>query len=177
MNMKGSAIAYTSAFLTILIFAATGCAPKQPADQQAEISSPQGTVGVSPSVSMPGQTPDGSSPASAQDAFNKTIYFDYDRHDLKPEAKEVLGELVSFLKANPDLRVQIAGNCDERGTNEYNIALGDKRARSAQEYCTSSGIDPKRISTISYGEEKPADPAGNEEAWAKNRRDEFIFSK
>lgn len=175
--MKDRAIAFTVAILMILTFAVSGCAPKQPAEQSAEVSGPQGTVGGSPAGTAPGQAPDGSVSVSTQDGFNKTIYFDYDRYELKPETEQELTGLVNYMKANTGFKVQIAGYCDERGTNEYNIALGDKRARVVQQYCVSSGIDPQRVSIISYGEEHPADPGHDEEAWAKNRRDEFVFSK
>ncbi len=177
MNMKDKAIAYAAAILMILTLVAAGCAPRQPAEQSAEVSGPQGTVGGTPAGTTPGQAPDGTISAPTQSGFNKIVYFDYDSYNLKPEAKQELTELVSYMKANSTFKVQIAGNCDERGTNEYNVALGDKRARVVQEYCVSSGIDPKRISTISYGEEKPLHPGHNEEAWSKNRRDEFVFSK
>jgi len=89
----------------------------------------------------------------------------------------MLDTLVGLLKANPGLKVQVAGNCDERGTTEYNLALGDRRAKVARDYCVDKGIDAQRVSTVSYGEEKPVDPAGTEEAWAKNRRDDFLFGK
>ena len=90
---------------------------------------------------------------------------------------ETLNELASFLKGNTGLKVKIEGNCDERGTTEYNLALGERRAKAALDYIVSQGINSARVSTISYGKEKPADPNHNEEAWAKNRRDEFILSK
>ena len=75
---------------------------------------------------------------------------------------------------NPQKEVVIEGHCDERGTEEYNIALGERRANSAKKYLINLGVNPSQLSTISFGEEKPADPGHNEEAWAKNRRDEFV---
>jgi len=104
----------------------------------------------------------------------KTIYFDFDRYDLRPDAKKTLEENAEVLKANPTWKVLIEGHCDERGSNEYNLVLGEKRARSAMEYLIKLGIDPNRLSIVSYGEERPADPGHNEEAWAKNRRCEFV---
>jgi peptidoglycan-associated lipoprotein len=101
------------------------------------------------------------------------IHFDFDKFDLTSKDMETLSQKVSFLKENPDLKIRIEGNCDERGTTEYNLALGDRRAKSAQSYLTEQGIAPERISTISYGKEKPLDPSHNEKAWAKNRRDHF----
>jgi peptidoglycan-associated lipoprotein len=104
------------------------------------------------------------------------IRFDFDQFDLKPEAREVLNKIGEFMKASKDVSVVIEGNCDERGTVEYNLALGEKRALSAQKYLVGLGVDQGRIKTISYGKERPLDPAQNEEAWAKNRRDHFVVT-
>jgi len=101
------------------------------------------------------------------------IYFDFDKYNLKPPAVAKLDEVADFMSKNSDAKVRIEGNCDERGTNEYNLALGDRRANSAKKYLVDSGISAERLSTISYGEERPADPGHDEAAWAKNRRDEF----
>jgi peptidoglycan-associated lipoprotein len=116
-----------------------------------------------------------------QDQINafesEKIYFDYDKADLKPESQTTLENKAKFLNANPSYSLRIEGNCDERGTNEYNLALGERRADAAKNFLSSLGISANRITTISYGEEKPVDPAHNEAAWAKNRRDEFKLSK
>ncbi|MCG6880785.1 MAG: peptidoglycan-associated lipoprotein Pal [Deltaproteobacteria bacterium] len=111
--------------------------------------------------------------ALARDFENLDIYFDYDRSNLKPEAQQVLREKADFLRANPSYSVLIAGNCDDRGTEEYNLALGERRAMSAKKFLVALGISPDRIKTISYGELRPADPANNPVAWALNRRDTF----
>jgi peptidoglycan-associated lipoprotein len=103
----------------------------------------------------------------------QTIYFDFDKYNLKPPAIKKLDKTADWLSKNPSVRIRIEGHCDERGTNEYNLALGDRRANSAKKYLVNLGISPERISTISYGEERPVDPGHNEAAWAKNRRDEF----
>ena len=103
----------------------------------------------------------------------QTIYFDFDKYNLKPPAIKKLDKTADWLSKNPNVRIRIEGHCDERGTNEYNLALGDRRANSAKKYLINLGISPERISTISYGEERPVDPGHNEAAWAKNRRDEF----
>ena len=170
-----------SGLIVVFVFtlSLTGCAPKKAAEQSSEVSQPQSAAGTAP-AETPGKAPaEGSEApgAAAQGGFDKVIYFDFDQYELKPEATQALSDLVTYLNANPDLKVQICGNCDERGTNEYNIALGDKRAKAAQEFCITQGIDPQKICTISYGEEKPADPGHSEEAWAKNRRDDFVFRK
>ncbi len=103
----------------------------------------------------------------------KDINFAFDRADLTATSKEILGSNAAWLKENPGTTVQVQGHCDERGTDEYNMALGWKRANSGAEYLKALGIESSRVSTISYGENVPLDPAHNEGAWAKNRRDHF----
>lgn len=100
----------------------------------------------------------------------ENVYFDFDKYDLTPTALQMLADNAGVLQAYPDVKVMIEGHCDERGTIEYNLALGDKRARAAKDYLISLGVDAMRIATISYGKERPVDPRHNEEAWAKNRR-------
>jgi peptidoglycan-associated lipoprotein len=116
-----------------------------------------------------------------QDQINavesEKIFFDYDKADLNPEAQSTLQNKAKFLQVNPVYKLTVEGNCDERGTNEYNLALGERRADAAKKFLVSLGISENRISTISFGEEKPVDPGQNEAAWAKNRRDEFKLSK
>ncbi|MBW1697236.1 MAG: peptidoglycan-associated lipoprotein Pal [Deltaproteobacteria bacterium] len=106
---------------------------------------------------------------------SEMIYFDFDKSNLKPEAQEVLKRKAEFLRKYPDVKVIIEGHCDERGTNEYNLALGDRRANSAKAFLVNLGIAESRLTTISYGEERPLDPGHNEKAWAKNRRDQFVI--
>jgi peptidoglycan-associated lipoprotein len=101
------------------------------------------------------------------------IYFDFDRSDLKPEARATLQEKADFLRAYPSVTVIIEGHCDERGTAEYNIALGERRAEAAKGFLMNLGISGSRMTTISYGEEKPVAMGHNEKAWAKNRRVHF----
>jgi peptidoglycan-associated lipoprotein len=103
----------------------------------------------------------------------ESIYFDFDMSELKPAARTTLTKKAAFLKANPAYKVRIEGHCDERGTNEYNLALGDRRANAASKFLNALDISADRITTVSYGEERPADPGHNEDAWTKNRRDEF----
>jgi peptidoglycan-associated lipoprotein len=100
----------------------------------------------------------------------KDIRFDYDKYDIRPGDAEVLKENAAVLKKYPTVKIQVEGHCDERGTNEYNLALGERRANSTKKYLTSLGISLDRMSTISYGEERPLDSSSQEEAWAKNRR-------
>jgi len=111
-----------------------------------------------------------------RDTFKSNIiYFDFDRSSIKTSERSKLDAIAKILKSKPETKIQIEGHCDERGTEEYNRALGERRALAAREYLIRSGISADRIFTISYGEDKPADPGHNEEAWAKNRRDEFIL--
>jgi peptidoglycan-associated lipoprotein len=100
----------------------------------------------------------------------KDIYFDFDKYDIRLEDTVILKGNAEILKKYLKVKIQIEGHCDERGTNEYNLALGERRANSTKNYLASLGISQDRISTISYGEEKPLDPGHNEEAWGKNRR-------
>jgi peptidoglycan-associated lipoprotein len=102
----------------------------------------------------------------------KTIYFDYDKSDLLPDALDTLKENAAYLINNPSINVVVEGHCDERGTIEYNLSLGQRRAVKVKEYYTQLGVAANRIATISYGEEKAVDPGNNERAWAKNRRAE-----
>jgi len=106
---------------------------------------------------------------------NEDIHFDFDKYYIRPDAAEILKKKAQWLKEHPEVHLLIEGHCDERGTEEYNLALGERRANSAKEFLVSLGIDPKRISIISYGEERPVDPRSCEEAWAKNRRDHFVI--
>ncbi|MBI5183382.1 MAG: peptidoglycan-associated lipoprotein Pal [Nitrospinae bacterium] len=107
----------------------------------------------------------------------KDIYFDFDKSNIKPSEREVLNKNGEWLKDNPNVRVQIEGHCDERGTNEYNIALGERRAVSARDYLLSLGISSERLYTVSYGEEKPACTEQNESCWWQNRRAHFLVGK
>jgi peptidoglycan-associated lipoprotein len=100
----------------------------------------------------------------------KDIHFDFDRYDIRPADASILKENAALLNKYTNVKIQIEGHCDERGTVEYNLALGERRATGAKNYLVSLGIAPARISTISYGKEKPLDPRHNEEAWTKNRR-------
>ena len=105
------------------------------------------------------------------------IYFAFDKSDLTDESKSTLREKGDWLRLNGGYSVTISGNCDERGTAEYNLALGERRAHAAKKFLMGLGISEKRLATVSYGEEKPIDPGNNEEAWAKNRNAQFSLNK
>jgi len=103
----------------------------------------------------------------------QTVYFDFDKYNLRADAKAALDMDYDLLMEFPDAIVKIEGNCDERGTVEYNQSLGQKRAQAVMDYLVGRGIPADRLSTISYGKERPVDPGHNEAAWAKNRRCDF----
>lgn len=106
----------------------------------------------------------------------KDIHFDFDKYDIRPADAAVLKGHADLLKKYHNVKVQIEGHCDERGTVEYNLALGERRANSTRNYLVSIGVSPERVSTISYGKERPLDPAHNETAWTKNRRAHTIIT-
>lgn len=105
------------------------------------------------------------------------VYFDYDRYDLSEEAKKAAKTLADILAKNKKITVSVEGHCDERGTNEYNLALGDRRAKSVKDYLIALNIPAMRIDVISYGEEKPACTESSEACWAKNRRAHFVLAE
>jgi peptidoglycan-associated lipoprotein len=122
--------------------------------------------------SAPVQAPHGPTPGSIEDfrvSVGDRVYFGYDRYDLSPEARAILDRQAAWLRRYPGVRVLIAGNCDERGTREYNLALGARRAAAAHDYLASLGVTGDRMATVSYGKERPIDPRSNEEAWSVNR--------
>ena len=107
----------------------------------------------------------------------ETVYFAFDDFTLNMESQEKLNALADHLRDNSSVVVQIEGHCDERGSNEYNMALGQRRAEAVKNYLVTLGISPARLTTISYGEEKPAVQGSNEAAWRLNRRAEFVISQ
>jgi peptidoglycan-associated lipoprotein len=108
--------------------------------------------------------------------MQENIYFDFDKSSLKPAAQENLLRKAEWLRDNSDVTVTIEGHCDERGTNEYNLALGDRRSESAKSFLVNLGISASRLTTISYGEERPVCAQSDEECWAKNRRAAFVIN-
>ncbi|MBI5554845.1 MAG: peptidoglycan-associated lipoprotein Pal [Elusimicrobia bacterium] len=167
--------------MVVAIFLAGGCAPrkavkKTPADEGAKppvvASADQETdeAGIDESAIPPEGSARGKSFDEVMNINLEDVHFEYDQYTLSPEARNILSKNVETLKNNPKIAVQIEGHADERGTVEYNLALGQKRASSVRAYLIAAGIDSQRIFTISYGMERPLDPAHNEEAWSKNRR-------
>jgi peptidoglycan-associated lipoprotein len=119
--------------------------------------------GVTSSAVVPGSQED------LEQNVGHRVFFGYDQYSLSAQAQETLQRQSDFLKQHSNVRVQIAGNCDERGTREYNLALGARRAEAVRSYLVSTGIDASRLSTVSYGKERPIDPRSTEDAWSLNR--------
>ncbi len=167
--------------MILALVSLTGCPP--PATTKPETPSAPAQA-TSPSKEKPATAAKPKAPASSLEAARegeapaagplKDIYFDFDRYDLKPDARATLKANADWLKANPSARAEIEGHCDERGTNEYNLALGAKRAQAARDYLITLGIAKERLSTKSYGEELPVCKEQNEECWQKNRHDRFV---
>lgn len=148
----------------------------QPAQPREEPVKAQ-TIPEAP-VAVASQTSDTSGRAEAAETSLERIYFEFDAFVLSQTARDTLSRNAeALLKKMPNAKVSIEGHCDERGSDEYNLALGEKRAKAAMSYLITLGVPAARLSIISYGEEKPLDPGHSEEAWAKNRRAEFVIVK
>lgn len=129
-------------------------------------------VPVTPGPSQRGQ--DGLGPGMAKESPLTDVFFDFDEAVLSEDAKKSLSDNIRWLKANPRVRIVVEGHCDERGINEYNLALGDRRAKAVRDFLVAGGIDARRISIISYGEERPVCTELNEQCWSQNRRADFL---
>ena len=166
-----------STFL-ILFVAACATKPKDSADSSGSGSSSSGSD-VSSEGTITETTGSGIVSGSQEDLIvnvGDRVFFGYDSSDLDSDALELLQDQVAWLKQNSDVSVTIEGHCDERGTREYNLALGEKRAQAVKNYLIGLGIDPDRVSTISYGKERPAVVGSNDGAWAQNRRSVTIVN-
>jgi peptidoglycan-associated lipoprotein len=142
-------------------------APVTPAEPPAPV--------VAAPAPPPAPTPALPPPAQFREVAGlKRIHFDFDKSEIRPDAARILDGNIDWLKSNPRAAVLIEGHCDERGTNEYNLALGDRRAKATMNYLTARGVPAGRITTISYGEERPECTAHGEACWAKNRRAHFL---
>ena len=126
-------------------------------------------TGIPPTGGHENWTADPSNPLKAQ-----TIYFDYDKSAIKASEQGKLDDVAAYMKSHGDVALRVEGNCDERGTEEYNRSLGERRALGGREYLVKLGIDASRIDTVTYGEDKPAETGHDEAAWSKNRRDDFV---
>ncbi|MBU6208120.1 MAG: peptidoglycan-associated lipoprotein Pal [Alphaproteobacteria bacterium] len=147
------------------------CSKKPPKDLPPP---PVGAPGANSSATVPPPMPQGPVPGSRDDFLAKVaadrVFFDTNRSDLDETARSTLDSQAKWLLQYPAVRITIEGHCDERGTREYNLALGERRANAAKNYLVAAGVNVARINTISYGKERPAVLGSNEAAWAKNRR-------
>ena len=164
--------------LLVFFLAACSTTPKDTAD-----SSGSGSTSTSSDVSSSAETETTESasiePGSQEDLIvnvGDRVFFNYDSSELDTDAQELLQDQVAWLKQYSDVSIIIEGNCDERGTREYNLALGEKRAQSVKNYIINLGISADRVSTISYGKERPAVVGSNDGAWAQNRRSVTIVN-
>lgn len=157
---------------------ATTMAPAQEetgAQQETQTSTEQGQESGIDTEALQAQQAEQARQTAKAMFTNEDVYFEFDSSAILPAAQRVLASKAQYMRANPDIYVTIEGHCDERGTNAYNMALGQRRADAAKEYLVNLGIEPGRFATISYGEERPVDYGHNEEAWAKNRRAHFLI--
>ncbi|MFQ5767846.1 MAG: peptidoglycan-associated lipoprotein Pal [Acidobacteriota bacterium] len=194
MRTSNKSITLVLAAMAVIGWAAAGCQARlrgeTPAltapepDERPLRSSPTETVrdpfGSAPAAEGPIEeeiTEENLRPLSASgealESQMETLYFAFDQSSLTTQSRTSLDHNVTILLQHPDLRIRITGHCDERGTVEYNLALGDRRASTAREYMVERGVSRSRMETVSYGEERPADPGHTESAWARNRRVEF----
>ena len=173
MMKKMSTILFVVLFSFSMLFMLTSC--QQNKVIQGTDNPPTDPTGTTTGTD-PGST-DGPTAAEISEFEAGNIYFDYDRSELKATAKANLQAKATWLRANAGFTVKISGHCDARGTTEYNMALGERRANATWKYLNALGVSGNRMYTVSYGEEKPDDPGNNEAAWAKNRRAEFNLTR
>lgn len=181
-GFKGMVVA-----LGVVAMMAAGCAKEEvvkkdePVAQEQTVKQqePAKPVETAPAQQEAPKQEETATAAKASEAVAlETVYFDFDKSDLRQDARDTLSKNAeALLKKVADAKIQIAGHCDERGSDEYNLALGDRRAKSVAKYLETLGVKADRISTISYGKEKPAVEGHNEAAWSKNRRAEFVIVK
>lgn len=157
--------------------AAPTVAPTAPAANNPVYSAPLAPAAPATDTSAydSARTAENLSPYASLAEAGERIFFETDRFDLTDAARSILTRQAAWIKANPGKRVLIAGNCDERGTREYNLALGARRASAARDFLTGLGIDPDRIETVSYGKERPIDERPSAEGWAVNRNAQTIL--
>lgn len=164
--MKRFSVKMITLLFCLVIFAFMGCTQKAAVKDEA----------VAPEAKAETKMEEVKKQAETGYQF-ASIYFDFDKAVIKDDAKATLDKHAQWMKFNTVATVVIEGHCDERGTAEYNLALGQRRADAAAKYLTSLGVSKDRLKTISYGKEKPVDTGHNEAAWSKNRRDEFVIKK
>ena len=166
------ALRFVGVLAALLLLAA--CETSQQETGSAEGSGGAGaSTGTGSGADTAARPLPGPQPGSAEDFVvnvGDRVFFDFDKYNLMPEARQILEKQAAWLKKYPSVTVSIEGHCDERGTREYNLALGERRANAAKNYLVALGVNPNRLTTISYGRERPAVTGSNEAAWAQNRR-------
>lgn len=175
--MKNSFKGLVVALGAVAVMAA-GCAKEEVVKKDEPVVEQQTVVAPAPTpVEAPAPAPvvQEEVAAKASEVVQlETVYFDFDKSDLRQDTRDILSKNAEALLRSADARIKIEGHCDERGSDEYNLALGDRRAKSVAQYLINLGVGADKISTISFGKEKPAVEGSNEAAWAKNRRAEFV---
>ena len=163
---------FTRAFFTTLMvaFLAVGCASKKPKNSQDDGATGADGANQGLTLELNGDS-DGGKAGGLQ-----TIYFGYDSSNLDSDSKETLKSNADYLKANTNVDVQVEGHTDERGGRQYNLALGERRAKAVRDYLVALGVQGKRLSTISYGSERPKSEGSDESAWSQNRRANFVIT-
>lgn len=177
--MRKAIIASFCAGVFGMCFALIGCSSSHKSEASPASASAAQPAAKSPvrNVQSQGSLEDlrrGAAPTTPKESPLKEIYFDFDRYDLRSNARDTLRANADWLKSNPAFRVNIEGHCDERGTTEYNLALGAKRAQAAKDYLVTLGVSADRISTESFGKEAQVCNEHSEACWQKNRRDRFV---
>jgi len=155
----------------LIAFMVGGCAKKPKVEP---LTKPPTTQTVPPDTTSGTSTGNKPPVESVPSSKFMAIYFDFDKYNLRDDAKADLKKNIDVMKQDQNLKITVEGHCDERGTVEYNLALGERRAKSARDYMVNMGVKANRVSTISYGKERPVAFGHDEDAWSKNRRDEFV---
>lgn len=163
---------FTRAFFTTLMVAmlAVGCSSNKPKNGQDDAAN--GANGANNGLTL---ELNGSSDSNTAGGL-QTVYFDFDSSALEGSTKDAVKANADFLKANASVDVQVEGHCDERGGRQYNLALGERRAKAVRDYLVALGVEAKRVSIVSYGNERPAAEGHDESAWSKNRRGNFVVT-
>jgi peptidoglycan-associated lipoprotein len=175
--MKYKRTIYLLVMILVGLFALWGCPKKAEVASAPEAQKEAVTAPAPAPVAAPEVKPEAKETAAVAETGLKPVYFDFDRSFIRDDARPVLQADAEWLKANLKVNVRIEGNCDERGTIEYNLALGQRRAASVKKYLTDLGVSSGRISLISYGKEKPVCPDHDETCWQKNRRDDLVETR
>ena len=171
MRLTSTSLKVAAIFVAALFVAA--CESEQTTSQQTGGTATQRQA-TGPTTTQPGPTP--GTQAHLVATIGDKVYFDYDKYDLKPQARQTIEKWAAYMKQFPAISVTIEGHCDERGTREYNLALGERRANAVKSALVQQGIPASRVATISYGKERPAALGSNEAAWSQNRRGAMVIN-